>query len=40
MGLVSEDRKDEGLALDLSIADNLTLSKMPAVVRPAAACAR
>jgi ribose transport system ATP-binding protein len=28
MGLVSEDRKTEGLALGLSIADNLTLSKL------------
>jgi ribose transport system ATP-binding protein len=35
MGLVSENRKEEGLALGLSIADNLTLSKMAAVVRPA-----
>jgi ribose transport system ATP-binding protein len=28
MGLVSEDRKTEGLALGLSIADNLTLSRL------------
>jgi ribose transport system ATP-binding protein len=28
MGMVSEDRGAEGLALDLSIADNLTLSKL------------
>lgn len=28
VGLVSEDRKTEGLALGLSIADNLTLSRM------------
>ena len=28
VGLVSEDRKGEGLALDLSIADNVTLSKL------------
>jgi ribose transport system ATP-binding protein len=28
LGLVSEDRKHEGLALDLSIADNLTLSRL------------
>ena len=35
VGLVSEDRKAEGLALDLSIADNLTLTSLPAVVRPA-----
>ncbi|MBV8781714.1 MAG: sugar ABC transporter ATP-binding protein [Phycisphaerae bacterium] len=39
MGLVSEDRKTEGLAQNLSIADNLTLSKLeglgPAIfVRP------
>jgi ribose transport system ATP-binding protein len=34
MALVSENRKDEGLALNLSVADNLTLSKMPVVVRP------
>jgi ribose transport system ATP-binding protein len=34
MALVSENRKEEGLALGLSIADNLTLSKMPLVVNP------
>ena len=34
MALVSENRKEEGLALNLSVADNLTLSKMPVVVRP------
>ena len=28
MGLVSEDRKGEGLLLNLSVADNLTLSKL------------
>jgi ribose transport system ATP-binding protein len=28
MGMVSEDRTDEGLASNLSIADNLTLSKL------------
>jgi len=28
MGLLSEDRKNEGLALSLSIADNMTLSKL------------
>jgi ribose transport system ATP-binding protein len=33
MGLLSEDRKGEGLALGLSIADNLSLSKLPAFVR-------
>lgn len=40
MGLVSEDRKNEGLALALNIADNMTLSKLtglgPAgLIRPA-----
>jgi ribose transport system ATP-binding protein len=35
MALVSENRKEEGLALNLSVDDNLTLSKMPAIVRPA-----
>jgi len=35
MALCSENRKEEGLALNLSIADNLTLSKMPRLVRPA-----
>jgi ribose transport system ATP-binding protein len=29
MGMVSEDRKNEGLALSLSIADNTTLSRLP-----------
>jgi ribose transport system ATP-binding protein len=28
LGMVSEDRKNEGLALNLSIADNMTLSKL------------
>jgi ribose transport system ATP-binding protein len=28
MGLLSEDRKSEGLALDLSVADNLTLTRL------------
>ncbi len=28
LGLLSENRKEEGLALDLSIADNLTLSRL------------
>ena len=36
MALVSENRKEEGLALGLSVADNLTLSKLPAFVRPSA----
>jgi ribose transport system ATP-binding protein len=35
MGMVSEDRKQEGLALNLSIADNLTLSKLSFFVSPA-----
>jgi len=34
MGLLSEDRKREGLALSLSVADNLTLSKLPPLVSP------
>ncbi len=29
MGLLSEDRKDEGLAQSMSLADNLTLSHLP-----------
>ncbi len=35
VGLVSEDRKREGLAGDLSVAENLRLSKLPAWVWPA-----
>ncbi len=34
MGMVSEDRKIEGLALELSIAENLTMTKMPAFFSP------
>jgi ribose transport system ATP-binding protein len=34
MGIVSEDRKQEGLALSLSITDNLTLSRLPAFLSP------
>jgi ABC-type sugar transport system ATPase subunit len=34
VGLLSEDRKREGLAEELSLADNLTLSRLPAWVRP------
>jgi ribose transport system ATP-binding protein len=34
MGMVSEDRKTEGLAITLSIADNLTLSKLGPIVFP------
>ena len=33
-GYVSEDRKQEGLALSLSIADNLTLSSIGTIVKP------
>jgi ribose transport system ATP-binding protein len=33
VGMVSEDRKDEGLALPLSIADNVTLSRLDTVSR-------
>jgi ribose transport system ATP-binding protein len=36
VGMVSEDRKMEGLALGLSIADNVTLSRLDRFVRPAA----
>ncbi|ATC64425.1 sugar ABC transporter [Nibricoccus aquaticus] len=35
IGLVSEDRKLEGLALDLSIADNMTLTRLNTFVNPA-----
>jgi len=34
MGMVSEDRKEEGLALSLSISDNVTLSSLPFFVDP------
>jgi len=34
MGMVSEDRKAEGLALGLSIADNVTLSNLPIFTSP------
>src|SRR5581483_8348699 len=34
MGMVSEDRKTEGLALGLSIADNVTLSKLSPFLTP------
>ncbi len=47
LGLVSEDRKREGLALDRSVAENLTLSKMSSFsrggvidMRARAACTR
>ena len=34
VGMVSEDRKSEGLALELSLAENLTLSKLPWLILP------
>jgi len=34
-GMLSEDRKSEGLALNLSIADNLTLSRLSPLMWPA-----
>jgi len=34
MGLLSEDRKNEGLAVDLSIADNITMTRLPWLVNP------
>ncbi len=34
MGMVSEDRQDEGLALSMSIADNLTLTRLGFFVDP------
>jgi ribose transport system ATP-binding protein len=34
MGLLSEDRKHEGLAIDLSIADNITMTRMGWLVNP------
>jgi len=36
VGMLSEDRKAEGLALSMSLADNLTLSRLPAFVLPSA----
>jgi ribose transport system ATP-binding protein len=35
VGLLSEDRKTEGLALSLSVADNLTLTRLPRAIFPA-----
>jgi ribose transport system ATP-binding protein len=35
VGLLSEDRKSEGLALNLSLAENLTLPNLPAWLKPA-----
>jgi ribose transport system ATP-binding protein len=34
VGFVSENRKEEGLALGMSVADNLTLSKLGGIVLP------
>src|SRR5688500_16175215 len=34
VGMVSEDRKAEGLGLGLSVADNLTLSRLPTFTSP------
>ncbi|HVT90694.1 MAG TPA: sugar ABC transporter ATP-binding protein [Tepidisphaeraceae bacterium] len=39
-GMVCEDRKNEGLALSLSIADNATLSRLSPFVRPSQQDAR
>ena len=36
VGMVSEDRTQEGLALNLPISDNLTLSQLPFLTSPAA----
>jgi ribose transport system ATP-binding protein len=36
VGFLSEDRKQEGLALSLSVADNVTLSRLPRLVAPQA----
>jgi ribose transport system ATP-binding protein len=40
MGMASEDRKQEGLALSLSVADNVTLSNLAPLVWPAEQAAR
>ena len=40
MGMVSEDRKSEGLALGLSISDNLTLSRLARFVTPSGQAAQ
>ncbi|AIE87850.1 sugar ABC transporter ATP-binding protein [Fimbriimonas ginsengisoli] len=32
LGMLSEDRKEEGLALTMPIADNLTLTKLPRII--------
>jgi len=36
VGMISEDRKSEGLALTRSIADNITLSSLGSIVSPSA----
>jgi ribose transport system ATP-binding protein len=38
-GLLSEDRKAEGLALNLSLENNLTLPRLPGILHPAALAA-
>lgn len=35
IGYLSEDRKNEGLALNLSLSENLTLPRLPALLKPA-----
>lgn len=40
VGLLSEDRKSEGLAVGLSIADNLTMTRLGWLVNPAAQAAQ
>jgi ribose transport system ATP-binding protein len=35
IGMLSEDRKNEGLAIGMSIADNITLPRLPRWIRPA-----
>ncbi len=40
MGLLSEDRKSEGLALGLSVADNLTLTRLEPFGPAGAVCPR
>jgi ribose transport system ATP-binding protein len=39
LGLLSEDRKSEGLALNLGLEHNLTLPRLAALIRPAALAA-
>jgi ribose transport system ATP-binding protein len=34
VGMLSEDRKSEGLALSMSLADNITLGRLPSIVTP------